>query len=323
MEDNMLGEDMQHRPFSFGEGIRGMRPDGGVWIGIDLGGTRIKGVAIDANGNVLHQSYTATNDGEGEVWKEAIAQTVNDLKTKLNADKIIVGISAPGLPNKENTAIGFMPGRLEGLENFIWSEYLQTPTYVLNDGVAALVAEAKTGAAKNSTNAVMVTLGTGVGGALLINKQAYQGSFNKAGHIGHMVIDSNDDCDVTGMPGSLEECIGNCSIEKRTEGKFTSTQEMLKAFNSGDEFAKTIWHISVKKLAIGLASVSNLISPDTIIIGGGIAEANDDLFVPLNKWFDEFEWQPGGIRPVIVKAVHGDLAGAIGAACFAASLNPS
>jgi glucokinase len=290
-----------------------------ISIGIDLGGTRIKGVAIDASGNVLHQTYSPTNDGEGEVWKVAIATTVNELKQKLNSNHIAVGISAPGLPNKENTAIGFMPGRLEGLENFIWSDYLQCPAYVLNDGVAALVAEAKTGAAKESTNAVMVTLGTGVGGALLIHGKAYQGSFNKAGHIGHMVIDSNDDCDVTGMPGSLEECIGNCSIEKRTNGKFSSTHDLLKAYRNGDTLAKDVWLTSVKKLAIGLASASNLISPDTIVVGGGIAEANDDLFVPLNKWFDVFEWQPGGIRPQIVKAMHGDLAGAIGAACFAAS----
>lgn len=287
------------------------------YIGIDLGGTRIKGVAIDANGNVLYQTYTPTNDGEGEVWKAAIKKTVDDLKQKLNAEKVIVGISAPGLPNKENTAIGFMPGRLEGLENFIWQDCLQCPAYVLNDGVAALVAEAKTGAATKSTNAIMVTLGTGVGGALLIHGKAFQGSFNKAGHIGHTVVDSDADCDVTGMPGSLEECIGNCSIEKRTNGKFTSTHELLKAHRNGDTFAKDVWLASVRKLAIGLASASNLISPDTIVVGGGIAEADDDLFVPLNKWFDVFEWQPGGIRPQIVKAIHGDLAGAIGAACYA------
>ena len=294
-----------------------------VSIGIDLGGTRIKGVAIDADGNVLHQSSMLTNDAEGEVWKQAIKETVNDLKTKLNKDDVVIGISAPGLPNHENTAIAFMPGRLDGLENFKWSDFLQCTTYVLNDGVAALVAEAKTGAAKESTNAVMVTLGTGVGGALLINKQPYQGSFNKAGHIGHMVIDCSGDADVTNMPGSLEECIGNCTIEKRSKGKFTSTHDLLTAIRNGDEFAKEVWLTSVKRLALGLASASNLISPDTIVVGGGIAEANDDLFIPLNKWFDEFEWQPGGIRPVIVKAVHGDMAGAIGAACFAASLNPS
>ena len=290
-----------------------------ITIGIDLGGTRIKGVVIDAVGNVLHQTYTPTNDGEGEVWKEAIAKTVHELRQKIPGEKIAVGISAPGLPNKENTTIAFMPGRLDGLENFVWSDYLNCSAYVLNDGVAALVAEAKTGAAKNSTNAIMITLGTGVGGALLINKQPYQGSFNKAGHIGHMVIDSNGDADVTNMPGSLEECIGNCTVEKRSKGKFTSTHELLDAYRDDDEFAKNVWLSSIKKLAIGLASASNLISPDTIIVGGGIAEANDDLFLPLNKWFDEFEWQPGGIRPQIVKAVHGDLAGAIGAACFAMS----
>ncbi|HET9746223.1 MAG TPA: ROK family protein [Chitinophagaceae bacterium] len=313
MEDNLIRDNPKHGSFPIGEGDRGR----GFAIGIDLGGTRIKGVAIDGEGNVLHQSYTPTNDGEGEIWKTAVAKTVDDLKQKLNIQKTAIGISAPGLPNKDNTTIAFMPGRLEGLENFIWKDYLKCPAFVLNDGVAALVAEAKTGAAKDSTNAIMVTLGTGVGGALLINRQPYQGSFNKAGHIGHMVIDSTGDADVTNMPGSLEECIGNCTIEKRSKGKFSSTRELLQASKNGDEWAKQIWLTSVKKLAIGLASASNFISPDTIVVGGGIAEANDDLFVPLNKWFDEFEWQPGGIRPKIVKAVHGDLAGAIGAACFA------
>jgi glucokinase len=291
-------------------------------IGIDLGGTRIKGVVVNAAGEVLHQTYTPTNDGEGEIWKQAIAETVQILKEKTKATQFIVGISAPGLPNKRNTAIAFMPGRLAGLENFDWQSFLRCPVAVLNDGVAALVAEAKSGAAQNSTNAVMVTLGTGVGGALLINKQPYQGSFQKAGHIGHIVVDSNGEPDVTGMPGSLEDCIGNCTIEKRTAGKFSSTHELLQAYRLGDAFAKEIWLTSVRKLAVALASVSNLISPDTIIVGGGIAEANEDLFTPLNHWFDAFEWQPGGIRPTIVKAQHGDLAGAIGAACFAASHKP-
>lgn len=288
-------------------------------IGIDLGGTRIKGVVVDEEGNLLHQLYTATNDGDGAVWKNAVAETVKELRKSLNGETIVIGISAPGLPDNNNNAIAYMPGRMQGLENFIWKDFLQHPVFVLNDGVAALVAEAKAGAAKESINAIMITLGTGVGGALLINKQPYQGSFNKAGHIGHTVVDSEADADVTNMPGSLEACIGNCTIEKRSNGKFTSTHELLEAYKNGDEFAKQVWLTSVKKLAIGLASASNFISPDTIVVGGGIAESNDDLFIPLNKWFDEFEWQPGGIRPKIVKAKQGDLAGAIGAACFALS----
>ena len=311
MEDKMFSKEMKRRSLLSGKG------DGGMGcIGIDLGGTRIKGVVIDAAGNILHQLYTATNDGDGKVWKDAVATTVAALKEKINAANTIVGISAPGLPNNNNTVIAFMPGRLGGLENFVWKDFLNTTAYVLNDGVAAMVAEAKTGAAKNSINAIMVTLGTGVGGALLINKKAFQGSFNKAGHIGHMVIDSSGEPDVTNMPGSLEDCIGNCTIEKRSGGKYTSTHQLLIAYRNGDAFAKDIWMTSVKKLAIGLASVSNIISPDTIIVGGGIAEANDDLFVPLNKMIDEYEWQPGGIKATIVKAKHGDLAGAIGAACY-------
>jgi glucokinase len=229
-------------------------------IGIDLGGTRIKGVVVDEAGNLLQQVYMPTNDGDEAVWKKAVADTVNELRQGLNGN-VVIGISAPGLPNKENTTIAFMPGRLEGLENFVWRDYLQYPAFVLNDGVAALVAEAKTGAAKNSTNAIMITLGTGVGGALLINKQPYQGSFNKAGHIGHMVINDSGEHDVTGMPGSLEDCIGNCTIVRRSKGKFTSTHELVKAYRDGDEFAKTVWLTSVKKLAIGLASASNFISP--------------------------------------------------------------
>ena len=105
----------------------------GTTIGIDLGGTLIKGVAIDREGNVLHQTYTPTNDGKGDVWKEAVAVTVNDLSRKLNTKKFSVGISAPGLPDNKNTAIAFMPGRLQGLENFVWTDYLQCPVYVLND----------------------------------------------------------------------------------------------------------------------------------------------------------------------------------------------
>jgi glucokinase len=286
-------------------------------IGIDLGGTRIKGVATDANGNILHKLYIPTNDGDDTIWKNAVAETVNELLKKMNSSNSVVGISAPGLPDDDNASIAYMPGRMQGLENFLWREFLQQPTYVLNDAVAALLAEATSGAAKNKKNVVMLTLGTGVGGAILIDGKPYQGSFNKAGHFGHMVIDDEGDCDVTGMPGSLEECIGNCTIEKRSEGKFVSTQDMLIAYNNGDAFAKEIWLRSVKQLAIGLASITNILSPEMIVLGGGIAECGKTLFDPLSEYMAEYEWRAGGNKVEIVKAVYSDLAGAVGAASFA------
>lgn len=286
-------------------------------IGIDLGGTRIKGTAIDKAGNILHRLYTPTYDGDGAVWKHAVADTVNDLLGKINSNDSVIGISAPGLPSDDHTAIVYMPGRMQGLENFLWQEYLQRPTYVLNDAVAALIAETLSGAAKNKKHVVMLTLGTGVGGAIMIDGKPYLGAFNKAGHIGHMVINDEKDRDVTGMPGSLEECIGNCTVEKRSKGKFTSTHELLTAYHKGDGFAEDIWLKSVKQLAIGIASITNILSPERIVLGGGIAEAGDVLFEPLNEFMEEFEWRTGGNRVEIVKAVYGDLAGTIGAASFA------
>jgi glucokinase len=288
-----------------------------ITIGVDLGGTRIKAVAIDRSGNLLHQYYQPTNDGIESMWKEAVYTAVHEMKSKIKNAGSWIGISAPGLPNATNSAISYMPGRLQGLENFDWSAFLHTKTFVLNDAISAMVAEARVGAAKNRKNVVMLTLGTGVGGAILIDGKPYQGSFNKAGHIGHMVIDSDGEPDIIGIPGSLEDAIGNCSIEKRTSGKFSSTQQLLEAFRKGDEFAAKIWLTSVKKLAIALASLTNILSPEMIILGGGITEAGSDLFEPLNEWMSRYEWRTGGNKTKIVKAQLGDLAGAVGAACFA------
>src|SRR3954465_748666 len=94
--------------------------DSSLAIGIDLGGTRIKAVAIDADGNILYENYQPTNDGDDKIWKNAVGSAVKELQTILNADKINIGLSAPGLPNDNNTAIACMPGRMQGLENFSW-----------------------------------------------------------------------------------------------------------------------------------------------------------------------------------------------------------
>jgi glucokinase len=290
-------------------------------IGIDLGGTRIKGVVLDDKQNVVEQLYMATNDGEEAVWKKAILDTVRQLSQTVKATNVVVGISAPGICNETNTAVSCMPGRLQGLEHFNWTDYLQQPSFVLNDAVAALMAEARLGAAAGKQHVALLTLGTGVGGALLINGKPYVGAFHKAGHLGHMVIDSAGDADVTGMPGSLEDVIGNCTIKERSQGKFNDTHELLQAYRGGDDFAKIVWLTSVRKLAVGIASISNILSPEVVILGGGITEAGDALFEPLKEYFDLYEWRPLGNKTPIIKAAFGDMAGAIGAACFAAEMH--
>jgi glucokinase len=292
-------------------------------IGIDLGGTRIKGVLVDAAGNLLHQFYTPTNDAGDGNWKEAVVQTFRELMQKADGQAVVAGLSAPGIPDETNTRIRIMPGRLQGLEGLHWGDHLGHPCTVVNDAIAALAAEARFGKAKGVRDAVMLTLGTGVGGAVLINGQIHPGMFQKAGHAGHITVDHEGEPDVTGMPGSLEDAIGNCTVEKRSLGRFTSTHDLLEAQRHGDAFATWLWLSSVRKLAVAIASITNLLSPEMVIIGGGITEAGLELLNPLNKFLDLYEWRAGGNGVRIEKAAFGDLAGAMGAAGFAFMKNTS
>jgi glucokinase len=294
-------------------------------IGIDLGGTNIKGVLVNQEGQVLElvmkatdQSIDGKNDKNGN-WKEVVYQMVNELKSKNSAQVNAIGLAAPGLPNDSNTAIRVMPGRLQGLENLIWSDYLQeNQVWVLNDAHAALMAEITFGAGKGVKNAVMLTLGTGVGGGILINGELYQGNYQRAGHIGHLALDSHsDELDITGIPGALEDAIGNATVAKRSFGRFASTYALLDAYRKGDSLATYVWLNSVRKLAVGLCSLCNLLSPDVIILGGGITKAGDDLYNPLAEFMDVYEWKNVGNKTPVIQAQHGEMAGAIGAAGYA------
>ena len=284
-------------------------------IGIDLGGTRIKGVLINSNGDILQELITGTLAYDQQ-WKKDVKEIYMSL-SKYTTEKYVLGLSAPGIPNDQNTAIAFLPNRLDGIEGFIWTDALEADTYVVNDAIAALSAEASFGAAQNCENAVLITIGTGVGGAILINKKIYQGAFQKAGHIGHMSVDMEGDPDICGMPGSLEEAIGNYSVAKRSNGKFNDTLELIQAMKNNDPIAIEIWHKSVKALAISISSISNIISPEKIVLAGGITKAGDALMSPLRTFMDQFEWRPGGKQVKIDLATFSDKAGAIGAAAFA------
>lgn len=290
-------------------------------IGIDLGGTWIKGVLMDIHtGEIVKQLYHPTNgekDRGDAHWKQAVAETVADLRDHAGDGIKAVGLSAPGLPNEGNQYIAFMPGRLDGLEGFHWGKFLNDRVHVVNDAHAALMAEARFGAAKGHKNVVMLTLGTGVGGGVLINGKLYQGNHQKAGHFGHITVNVESDLSITGQPGSLENAIGNATIEKRSLGRFTSTYQLLEAYKRGDYFAQWVWLNSVRHLAIGICALTNAFSPDLVILGGGVTQAEDDLILPLTEFMNLHEWRPGG-RTTPVKIAHfGDMAGAIGAASFA------
>jgi glucokinase len=292
-------------------------------IGIDLGGTNIKGVLVDTEGQILKKHFIPTVDNGDGKWRDNVKQMAIFLKneaTQLRGDINGIGLSAPGLPDEKNRCIAFLPNRLSGLENFDWSHFLNEKTYVINDAHAALMAEAAFGIAKGKKNVVLLTLGTGVGGGILINGQLYQGLAQMAGHLGHIVVDSQSDTpSITGMVGSLEYAIGNYSVEQRSLGRFPSTAALVEAHIKGDFWATYVWLTSVRKLALALVSLSNALSPELIAVSGGITLADKALFDPLNQFMDLYEWRPGGKQTIIKKAHFGEMAGAIGAAAFAES----
>ncbi len=289
-------------------------------IGIDLGGTNVKGILLDENGEILKQHYVATHDDDEGKWRENVLEMVTYLRNYWQEPIDTIGMSSPGLPDSENTCISFLPNRLNGLENFDWSSYFGQRTYILNDAHSALMAESSFGAAKGYKNVVLLTLGTGVGGGLLINGQLYQGLSQMAGHLGHLSLNATDDeTSIVGMPGSLEYAIGNYSVAKRSKNKFSSTWELVEAYRKGDPWATLVWLTSVQKLAVALSSVVNVFSPELIVLAGGITFADDALFDPLKQFMEFYEWRPGGKQTPIVQAHFGDMAGAIGAAGFALS----
>lgn len=294
-------------------------------IGIDLGGNNIKGVLLNADGEILHQAFQSTaqdhtgTEGDNQQWKKSVALMIRELKSKSPNAVEAIGIAAPGLPNQNNSAIRVMPGRLKGLENFEWAEYLgEKEVWVLNDAHAAVMAEAKFGTGKGIKNLVMLTLGTGVGGGIIINGELYQGNYQMAGHLGHMALDINkEDPGITGMPGTLENAMGDHTVSKRSFGRFTSTPDLIKAYLEGDPFATFVWLDAVRKLALGLCSLCNLLSPDLIILGGGITKAGESLYGPLNAFMDVYEWKNVGKKTMVQQAQFSDRAGAVGAAAFA------
>jgi glucokinase len=159
----------------------------------------------------------------------------------------------------------------------------------------------------------MLTLGTGVGGAILSDGKLLRGHLGRAGHCGHLCLDPNGSPGITGLPGTLEDAIGNHSVHTRSGGQFTSTRDLVEAVQAGDADAIGCWEKSLLALACGISSLVNIIDPEVVLIGGGIAQVGDLLFTPLQRMLGRVEWRPGTSGVTLRHATLGEWAGAVGA----------
>ncbi len=288
--------------------------------GIDLGGTRIKAVAHDLDKEEeIERTILSTQDGvffdEDPVWANAIRDLLADWEDRCEAKLSAIGIASPGLPSKDESGIAFMPGRLIGIEGLDWKKFLNASARVrvMNDAQANLLGEVRQGAAEGKDDVVLLTIGTGVGGAAICDGRLLRGHIGRAGHFGHISLDPFGKPDVCQTPGSLEDAIGDCTVETRSGGRFTRTKELVDAHLDGDLKARSIWLRSVRYLAAGIVSLVNSIDPEVVLLAGGIANAGDALLEPLRNYLDEMEWSPANHRIDLRIATLGEWAGAFGA----------
>lgn len=291
----------------------------GLALGIDIGGTYTKFVVLGADGQVVDRQRLPTDDTAARRLPADVAGALDQIEARLGAVAAI-GIACPGLVRRDRNVVHWMRGRLDVLEGLDWTRALgrSEQVYVINDAHAALAGECALGAGRGCSDVVMLTLGTGVGGAIMSEGRVLRGASGRAGHLGHIALQVPGAKDIVNTPGSLEDAIGNCTVAQRSGGRFSSTADLVAAHRGGDADATRVWEESVMRLAAGIVSIVNAVDPARVILGGGIAShAGDALLGPLHHWMNQYEWRPCDTGVEIVLAGLGDYAGAVGAATHA------
>lgn len=308
------------------------------YIGIDLGGTNIKAGVVSENFKIVAKASCKTNlprPGE-EICADMAKVALEAVKEAgLTLDDIeAVGIGTPGTANSEAGVIEYSNNL--GFLNFpvvkLMKTHIDKPCYVENDANAAAYGEYIAGAAKGANDAVCITLGTGVGGGIIINGKIYSG-FNYAGaEIGHTVINVDGPQCTCGRRGCFEVYssatglirMTNEAIAKHPEsilkeeaddnGK-VSARTAFNAMRKGDAVAKQVVDDYIRYLACGIANTINIFQPDILCIGGGVCNEGDPLLLPLKELVAKEVYTRNSEKNTeIVIAKLGNDAGIIGAA---------
>lgn len=266
-----------------------------MYISIDLGGTNLKVGVINDTGTILYLKYLPTKANEGKDFIIANIKKQIDTALKKFPSSKTIGIGVPGIV--DNQSIVRVAPNLIGWENVpikdILSSIYNIPVAVDNDANTAAIAELELGNGKDSPNFIYLTLGTGVGGAIVINREIFRGDFGGAGEIGHLIINSNSELNQEKpyRTGILEEFIGKNQITDFAKDYIKDKPESIlhhygktdpyfitEAIKNNDRTAIEIFRIIGYYLGIGLTNVMNLLDIRLIIIGGGLSLSHPLLF---------------------------------------------
>lgn len=306
-------------------------------IGIDVGGTNVKIALVDEKGKIKYSNSVPTRAEMGyEYTVNNIKQAIYDLlkETKLEPKNIEgIGFGFPGQVDYKSGIVRLapnIPGWVDVPIAKLIEDEFHIPTRVDNDVRCAALGELNFGAGKGCENLICITVGTGIGSGLIVNGKLVRGASNAAGEIGHIKLQMNNGpiCGC-GDTGCLEAFASGPSIVAMAEdyirgGKSTKFREMAnsnpitpyivcEAAKAGDPVAKRIFTIMGEYIGIGMASVVNLLNPEKIIVGGGVADAGEILMTPLKETLKKRAMKIAGEAVEVVPAQLGNTAGVIGA----------
>lgn len=306
-------------------------------VGIDLGGTKIAGAVSDINGNILYMKTIDTLAYEGlDNVIARIIWLINHVLSEHNISKedvIGIGIASPGPLNSETGIIIDTPNL--PFKNFPLKTTIENATgiktFIDNDANAAALGELLFGAGKGVENLIYITVSTGIGGGIIINKKLYRGKTGNAGELGHMTVEPHGPRCNCGNYGCLEVMASGTAIarvareklkhfEKSKDGNSLlfsyeniSSREVFDCALRGDKLALEVVDYTSNYLGIGIASFINIFDPDMIVIGGGVSRVGDILFNKIRKIVLERSFNVMSSTVKIVPASLGTDAGLVGA----------
>ncbi len=309
------------------------------YIGIDLGGTNIVAGVVDENYKIVAKASTKTNlpRPEKKIADDMVKVSLEAVKNAgITIDDIQwVGVGTPGIANSEKGIIEYSCNL--GFDNTPMKKYIQEsidkPVFIENDANAAAYGEFVAGAAKGAENAVCITLGTGVGGGIVIDGKIYSGSNFAGAEIGHMVIDTNGPQCTCGRKGCFEVFSSATGLIRMTNEAMEADKETVMhkitaerngkvsartsfdAMRMGDKTAKEVVDKFIKYLAVGITNTINIFQPDILCIGGGVCNEGDTLLLPVKELVKQEVYTKNSPKNTeIVIAKLGNDAGIIGAA---------
>jgi glucokinase len=306
-------------------------------IGIDAGGTKLLGGVVDEQlvvHNRVHRTWRGADRAE---TLDIFVAAVDEIRAAA-PDIAAVGFGVPSLVDRER-GISVWSNHLpiDGVPfRALMSERLGLPVFVDNDTNAAILAEHRHGAARGAEHAVMLALGTGIGGGLVIGGRVHRGARGFAGELGHMTIDLHGEDCPGGCPGRgcFETVVSGRAIgvaaqrlgrerPGSTFGKLVAAGSEIRGglvtelAHDGDDQAQGVLASVGRRLGIGIAGLVNALDPGIVVIGGGAVAAGDLLLDPARELLAERALPPGGAPPPIVPARFGSESGMLGAALLA------